>query len=64
MHEPDMKIPIYNSLYPNVKNKIKSQNLNLTILNNLQLKEINYKKFPLTRLLNNLKIKIAYTKQL
>ncbi len=57
MHEPDMKIPIYNSLYPNVKNKIKSQNLNLTILNNLQLKKIDYKKFPLTRLLNNLRDK-------
>tara|TARA_B100000780_G_scaffold231813_1_gene171678 strand:+ start:2510 stop:3676 length:1167 start_codon:yes stop_codon:yes gene_type:complete len=54
IHEPDMKIPIYNSLYPISKNKLKSQNLNLSILNNLELKKIDNKKFPLVRLLNNL----------
>ena len=31
IHEPDMKIPIYNSLYPLAKNKVKSENLNLSI---------------------------------
>ena len=31
IHEPDMKIPIYNSLYPLTKNKMKSKNLNLSI---------------------------------
>jgi len=54
IHEPDMKIPIYNSLYPFTKNKVKSQNLNLSILNNLELKKIDYKKFPLVKLLDNL----------
>ena len=54
IHEPDMKIPIYNSLYPFSKNKVKSQNLNLSILNNLELKKIDYKKFPLVKLLDNL----------
>jgi 1-deoxy-D-xylulose-5-phosphate reductoisomerase len=54
IHEPDMKIPIYNSLYPLSKNKLKSQNLNLSILNNLELKKIDYKKFPLVKLLENL----------
>ena len=54
IHEPDMKIPIYNSLYPLSKNKLKSQNLNLSILNNLELKKIDYKKFPLVKLLDNL----------
>tara|TARA_Y100000741_G_C18222931_1_gene546660 strand:- start:102 stop:1268 length:1167 start_codon:yes stop_codon:yes gene_type:complete len=54
IHEPDMKIPIYNSLYPLTKNKVKSKKLNLSILNNLDLKKINYRKFPLLKLLNNL----------
>ena len=54
IHEPDMKIPIYNSLYPLSKNKVKSKKLNLSILNNLDLKKINYRKFPLLKLLNNL----------
>ena len=54
IHEPDMKIPIYNSLYPLTKNKMKSKNLNLSILNNLELKKIDYKKFPLVKLLDNL----------
>jgi 1-deoxy-D-xylulose-5-phosphate reductoisomerase len=54
IHEPDMKIPIYNSLNPTTKNKLNSKNLDLSILNNLDLKKINYHKFPLVRLLRNL----------
>ena len=54
IHEPDMKIPIYNSLYPNNSNQIKSQNLNLKILNNLEFDKINHQKFPLVKLLKNL----------
>jgi len=54
IHEPDMKIPIYNSLYPLSKNKVKSKNLNLSILNNLDLKKIDHHKFPLVKLLDNL----------
>jgi 1-deoxy-D-xylulose-5-phosphate reductoisomerase len=54
IHEPDMKIPIYNSLYPSNKNKLKSKNLDLSILNNLELKKINHKQFPLVNLLKNL----------
>ena len=57
IHEPDMKIPIYNSLYPSTNNKLSSQNLNLKILNNLELKKVNYAKFPLVKILNNLKQK-------
>ena len=55
IHEPDMKIPIYNSLYKNEINEIKSQNLNLKILNNLELKKVNNKRFPLIKLLQNVK---------
>ena len=57
IHEPDMKIPIFNSLYPLAKKKVKSDNLNLSILNNLELKQIDYRKFPLITLLNSLKEK-------
>ena len=57
VHEPDMKIPIYNSLNPTINNNIKSQNLNLEILNNLDLQKVDYVKFPLVKILNNLKEK-------
>ena len=54
VHEPDMKIPIYNSIYNSKKNKILSKNLNLNILNKLSLKHVDLKKFPLVKLLNKL----------
>tara|TARA_B100001057_G_scaffold455497_1_gene502100 strand:- start:3044 stop:4198 length:1155 start_codon:yes stop_codon:yes gene_type:complete len=54
IHEPDMRIPIRNSLYTVIEKKLFSHNLNLSILNNLDLKKINRRKFPLTKLLNNL----------
>ena len=53
-HDPDMKIPIYNSIYlSNIKN-IKTHPLNLKILNNLELKNVDIKKFPLIKLLDRL----------
>ncbi len=53
-HEPDMKIPINNSLYSGIKNRIKSKNLNFKIINNLNLGNVDIKKFPLVKLLKNL----------
>ena len=53
-HYPDMKIPIYNSIYPQNEKGINSQSLNLKILNNLNLKNVDTKKFPLVRLLKKL----------
>jgi 1-deoxy-D-xylulose-5-phosphate reductoisomerase len=52
IHEPNMKIPIHNSIYLNEKKNIKSKNLNIDILNNLQFKAVDKKKFPLVKLLN------------
>ena len=49
-----MKIPIYNSIYLNSKKNFKINSLNLKILNNLNLKKVDYKKFPLVKLLNKL----------
>ncbi len=54
LHDPDMKIPIYNSIYENENNKILSKKLNLNILNNLALKSVDKKKFPLVKLLKKL----------
>ena len=54
-HETDMKIPIVNSLNLN-KNFIYQNNLELDLskINNLNLKKINHKKFPLARILKGL----------
>ena len=55
VHDPDMIIPIYNSVYENEFKQIKSSNLNLKILNNLQLKKVDLIKFPLINILNKMK---------
>ena len=54
IHEPDMKIPIHNSIYQNPNKKIKSKSLNLNILNNLNLNKVDEIKFPLVRLLKKM----------
>ena len=54
IHDTNMKIPIFNSLYTNTKKTIKSKELNLDILNNLDLKFIDKKRFPLIGILDNL----------
>ena len=52
IHDPDMKIPIFNSLNIPYNNGIKTKSLNLKILNNLNLKKIDIKKFSVVKLLN------------
>ncbi len=54
IHDTSMIIPIFNSLYPNFKKKIKSKNLDMNIVNNLNFSEIDYKRFPVVKILNNL----------
>ena len=55
IHEPDMKIPIYNSIYNSnndlLKKNINTKNLDFKIINNLDLKDVNVKKFPSIKLL-------------
>jgi len=53
-HDPNMEIPIYNSLYYYDNINYKSKPLNLDILNNLKLKNVNLSKFPTVKILNNL----------
>tara|TARA_B100001057_G_scaffold332506_1_gene332923 strand:- start:3971 stop:5134 length:1164 start_codon:yes stop_codon:yes gene_type:complete len=54
IHEPDMKIPIYNSIYDQTFKTFKNRPLNFKTLNNLNFKKVDKKKFPLVRLLNKL----------
>ena len=51
-HDTDMKIPIFNTLYDNDNSFISSKKLNIYKLNNLNLKKIDKKKFPLIKILN------------
>ena len=46
IHDTDMKIPIFNSIYINELHKIKTKKLDIDQLNNLNLKDVNLKKFP------------------
>ena len=52
-HDTNMKIPIFNSLYSSSK-IINSKNINLKTLNNLNFKTVDYRRFPLTKILNSL----------
>ena len=54
IHEPDMKIPIYNSIFHQSSYDLKIKPLNFSTLNNLSLKKVETNKFPLVRLLNKL----------
>ena len=49
-----MKIPIFNSLYNNENKTIISKDINLQILNNLELQEVDPKKFQVIKLLNKI----------
>ena len=54
LHEPDMKIPIFNSIYYESGKSLKNRPLDFTILNNLNLKNVEENKFPLVKLLKKL----------
>ena len=53
VHETDMRIPIFNSIYETKKKINNVKNLNLNNTNNLNLKRIDLKKFPVIKILNN-----------
>ena len=53
VHDTNMKIPIFNSLYSS-SNTINSKKLDLKILNNLDFKNIDYRRFPIAKILNTL----------
>ena len=54
VHDTDMKIPIFNSIYYKKNLKIKSSKLDLNTLNNLDFSRVNLKKFPSIKILNKI----------
>ena len=50
VHDTNMKIPIFNSLYLS-KNIVNSKNLDFKILSHLDFRNVNLKEFPLVRVL-------------
>ena len=54
IHETDMKIPIFNSLYENKTYEQKKNKLNIKKINNLNLEKPNIKKFPMINILNKI----------
>ena len=50
VHDTNMKIPIFNSLYSS-KKIINSKKLDFKILNNLDFRDVDTKKFPLIKVL-------------
>jgi 1-deoxy-D-xylulose-5-phosphate reductoisomerase len=53
-HDPDMKIPIFNSLYSDKLKSTKTKPINLEILNDLNLEDVDKKKFILTKILDKI----------
>ena len=57
VHDTNMIIPIFNSIYDNNEKKIKTKKINIKILNNLDLKKVDNVKFPVVKI-----IKILFEK--
>ena len=53
-HDTNMTIPIHNSLYNTSYKELKTRNIDINKLNNLNFKKIDKKKFPLVKILSNL----------
>ena len=51
VHDTTMKVPIFNTIYSKSKKKLRSNELNLDKLNNLNFTKVDIKKFPLVKIL-------------
>ena len=54
VHDTNMIIPIFNSIYFGTDKKLQSKNIDITILNNLNLKKIDNVRFPVIKILRKL----------
>ena len=54
IHDTNMTIPIFNSFYSNFEKNIKTNKLNIEILNNLNFKKVNFLKFPVVKILKKI----------
>ena len=50
-HDTTMKIPIFNTLYYDSDNKIKSKDVDINNLNHLNFSQVDYKRYPLVYIL-------------
>ena len=57
VHDTNMSIPIFNSIYLKDEKKISSKTLDLEILNNLELQPVNKLRFPLIKIIDKLQNK-------
>jgi 1-deoxy-D-xylulose-5-phosphate reductoisomerase len=56
-HDTTMRIPIFNTLYLNTNKKLKSKKVDIKALNNLDFKNLDTKRFPMSKLLNYFPLK-------
>jgi len=54
VHDTNMKIPIFNSIYHNDNKMIKSKKIDIKILNNLDLNKVDKKRFPVIKIIKKL----------
>ena len=54
IHDTDMKIPIFNSIYTNHQKNLLSKNINFNYLNHLDFRKVNLKKFPSVNLIKKI----------
>jgi len=59
VHDTNMKIPIFNTIYQGLNKKLKSKKLDIKKLNNLKFKSIDKKKFPVINILKQVSKKIS-----
>jgi 1-deoxy-D-xylulose-5-phosphate reductoisomerase len=53
-HDTNMKIPIHNSIYSSKTKFLKTNKISIKKLNDLDLSNVNYKKFPLVKLISQI----------
>jgi 1-deoxy-D-xylulose-5-phosphate reductoisomerase len=53
-HDTSMIIPIHNSIHLNKNKFLRTKKLNIKNLNNLDLSEVDYKKFPLVKIISKM----------
>ena len=53
-HDTTMSIPIFNTLYNKAHSNFKFNKINVNKLNNLNLIKLNYKRYPITKILTSL----------
>ena len=61
-HDTTMKIPIFNTLFKNNAINLKTQKLNIEVLNNLNFKKVNTFRYPMIKLLKLLPAKHCFLK--